>query len=203
MRSKPNMALWMGSALFAAVGLAACVLFVVGPEERGLDAALAAVARLAFLLFWLAYSASALASLFGPRFEPLKRRAREFGLAFASALLVHLGLVAWLCLIGAAPGVGTFIFFGIAALWVYLLALFSIGRSQKLLGPNSWWLLRNVGMNYVAYAFAIDFLKSPLEGGVRHVTEYLPFAVLAVAGPTLRVAALAQFVGRKWRDASY
>jgi hypothetical protein len=58
-------------------------------------------------------------------------------------------------------------------------------------------------MNYVAYAFAIDFLKSPLDGGVRHIIEYLPFAVLAVAGPTLRVAALAQFVGRKWRDASY
>jgi hypothetical protein len=73
-------------------------------------------------------------------------------------VLVHLGLVAWLCLIGAAPGVGTFIFFGIATLWVYLLALFSIGRLQKLLGPTAWWLLRNVGMNYVAYAIAIDFL---------------------------------------------
>ena len=203
MRPQPNAALWMSSALCAALGLAACLLIVLGAGERGIHAALAAVARLAFLLFWLAYSASALASLFGPRFEPLKRRAREFGLAFASALLVHLALVAWLCLIGSAPGVGTFIFFGIAALWVYLLALFSIGRLQNLMGPHSWWILRNVGMNYVAYAFAIDFLKSPLDGGVRHVIEYLPFAVLAIAGPSLRFAALAQFVGRKWREASY
>ena len=193
----------MGSAFGGALGLAASVLIALGPEERGIHAALAAVARLAFLLFWLAYSASALASLFGPAFRPLKQRACEFGLAFASALLVHLGLVAWLCLIGAAPAVSTFIFFGIAAVWVYLLALFSIGRLQQALGPKSWWLLRNVGMNYVAYAFAVDFLKSPLHGGVRHVVEYLPFAVLAVAGPTLRLAALAQRVGRKWRVSSY
>jgi hypothetical protein len=179
------------------------VLIALGAEQRGIHAALAAVARLAFLLFWLAYSASALASLFGSRFQPLKRRAREFGLAFASALLVHLGLVAWLCLIGAAPGAGTFIFFGIAAVWVYLLALFSIDRLQQALGSKSWWLLRNVGMNYVAYAFAVDFLKSPLHGGVRHVVEYLPFAVLAVAGPSLRLAALAQRVGCRWRDSFY
>jgi hypothetical protein len=203
MRSRSIAALWMGSAFCAAVALAAGVLVAFGSEERGVHAALAAVARLMFLLFWLAYSGSALASLLGSRFQPLKRRAREFGLAFSSALLVHLGLVAWLCLIGAAPGVGTFVFFGIAAAWVYLLALFSIDGLRQALGPKSWWLLRVVGMNYVAYAFAVDFLKTPLHGGVRHVVEYLPFAVLAVAGPVLQLAALAQRVGRRWRESSY
>ena len=142
-------------------GLAAGVLIALGAQKEGILVALAATARLAFLLFWPAYSAGALVSLFGPTFQPLKQRAREFGLAFASAQLVHLGLVVWLCLIGAAPGVSTFILFGTAAVWVYVLALFSINPLHQALGPKYWRLLSIVGMNYIAYAFAVDFLKKP------------------------------------------
>src|SRR5208283_952478 len=116
---------------------------VAGTGEKGIDAALRATARLSFLLFWVAYAGSAMASLFGSPFQTLKLRAREFGLAFASAQLVHIGLVVWLCLIGAAPDVSTFVFFGIALVWVYLLALFSIGRLRRALGPGSWWILRD------------------------------------------------------------
>jgi hypothetical protein len=70
---------------------------------------------------------------------------REFGLAFSSALLVHLGLVGLLSLIGAAPAVGVFIFFGIAAAWAYLLALFSIPRLHQALGRKYRWLLISSG----------------------------------------------------------
>src|SRR5271168_2605062 len=125
----------MSSAFCVALGLAAAVLAALGADERGIQSALRATARLSFLLFWAAYSGSALASLFGRAFQPLKQRTREFGLAFASAHLVHLGLVAWLCMIGAAPDISVFIFFGIAVAWVYLLALFSIPRLQHALGP--------------------------------------------------------------------
>ena len=138
MRPRPVAALWMGSAFGAALAVAAGVLVVAGTGEKGIDAALRATARLSFLLFWVAYAGSAMASLFGSRFQTLKLRAREFGLAFASAQLVHIGLVVWLCLIGAAPDVSTFVFFGIALAWVYLLALFSIGRMRRALGPGSW-----------------------------------------------------------------
>jgi hypothetical protein len=58
----------------------------------GTQVALQATARLSFVLFWPAYSAAALAALFGPSFQPLRRRVREFGLAFAAAHLVHLEL---------------------------------------------------------------------------------------------------------------
>jgi hypothetical protein len=193
----------MGSAFCVALGLATCVLADLGADESGIHGALRATARLSFLLFWAAYSGSALASLFGPAFQPLKQRAREFGLAFAAAQLVHLGLVAWLCMIGPAPDASVFIFFGIAVAWVYLLALFSIPRLQQARSPKCWWLLRNVGMNYVAYAFAVDFLRDPLSGGLKHLVQYLPFAVLAVAGPPLRLAALAQRVGRRWSESTY
>ena len=93
-------------------------------------------------------------------FEPLKRRTREFGLAFASAQLVHLALVAWLTHIEAAPPLETFVIFGAAVFWTYLLSLFSISRLQQALASWGWWTLRVVvGFNYIAYAFALDFLR--------------------------------------------
>ena len=203
MRSRSIDALWIFSAVCAALTLAASVTIALGAKQRGIDAALAATARLMFLLFWPAYSGGALVALFGAAFQPLKQHAREFGLAFASALLVHLGLVAVLCLIGAAPDAATFIFFGIGAAWAYVLALFSIPRLRLALGPRNWWLLSNVGMNYVAYAFIVDFLQQPLHGGVKHIIEYLPFAVLSLAGPGLRLVAYMQRVGRSWRNSSH
>ena len=53
-------------------------------------------------------------------------------------------------------------------------------------------------MNYVAYAFSVDFAKYPLNGGVKHVIEYLPFVTLAVAGPFLRLAAWTLQMKDRW-----
>jgi hypothetical protein len=203
MKSRSIEALWMFSAFCAAFFLAASVLAVLGSRERGVHAALAATARLAFLLFWPAYSGGALVSLFGAAFLPLRQHARLLGLAFASALFVHLGLVGLLCLIGSSPPVATFIFFGVGAVWAYLLALFSISRLHRALGPIYWRRLSIIGMNYLAYAFIVDFVKGPFNGGVRHAVEYVPFALLAIAGPSLRLAAFAQRAGRKWRGSTY
>jgi hypothetical protein len=188
----PVTAVWMGSAFCAAFGLAALTLAALGPGEHGTIVALQVTARFSFLLFWLAYAAGAMTTLFGPAFEPLKRRGREFGLAFASAHLVHLGLVAWITYIGAAPSRGTFLFFGVAALWVYLLALLSIPRLQKALGSRGWWFLRVVGLNCIAYAFATDFLGYPQFGSLKYLVTYLPFAALSVVGPLLCLAAFVQ-----------
>ena len=190
--ARPVVAVWIGSAFCAALGLAILVTAALGPGEHGTDVALQATARLSFLLFWPAYTAGALTALFGPAFEPLKRRAREFGLAFASAHLVHLALVAWLTHIGAAPPLGTFVIFGVAVFWTYLLALFSITRLQQTLGFWGWWCLRVIGLNYIAYAFALDFLRYPQFGSFKYLVGYLPFAVLSVFGPLVRLAAFMQ-----------
>lgn len=187
MRSRSPAALWMVIAFGVALSVAVLVLAILGTDKRGTDAALFLTGRVSFLFFWPAYTGGAIARLFGPAFQPLKQHTREFGLAFASAHLVHLGLVAWLSWIGAAPSVSTFVFFGIAAAWTYALALFSLGRLQGAVGRYGWWLLRTVGLNYIAYAFAVDFINSPLGGGPRHIIAYLPFAVLSVGGPILRI----------------
>jgi len=198
MRSRSSLALWMGSAFCAELTLAAIVFASRGADESGTLGALFMTARLSFLLFWLAYTGSALTALFGQVFQPLRKRVREFGLAFASAHLVHLGLVGWLCIIGKAPSVSVFVLFGAAAVWTYLLALFSIGRLRQTLGPTGWWVLQVVGTNYILYAFAIDFIKRPINGSLRHTVEYLPFVVLTVAAPTLRFAAMAVRIGQSW-----
>ena len=60
------------------------------------------------------------------------------------------------------------------------------------MGPRSWSVLRLVGLNYIAFAFAKDFLAHPAIGSLEHTLIYLPFAALAVAGPILRAAAYVQ-----------
>jgi hypothetical protein len=62
-------------------------------SANALVTALRLTARWSFLLFWMAYTGSAMGALFGPAFEVLARRGREFGLAYAAAHLIHLGLV--------------------------------------------------------------------------------------------------------------
>jgi hypothetical protein len=94
-------------------------------------------------------------------FLPLKEHARDFGLAFAAVMIVHLGLVAWLCTNGAAPPMTTFVIFGIAAAFTYLLALLSNQRVRALLPYKSWPWIRALAMNYVAMAFLYDFTKLP------------------------------------------
>lgn len=185
----------MASAFAAATAIAGIVLAAFGADERGTDLALQATARFSFLLFWLAYAGPGLAALL-PAAQPLRRHGREFGLAFAAAHLVHVGLVIRLCAIGAAPAAGVFLFFGPPLACIYVLALCSIRRLHQALGPAGWRLLRIVAMNWIAYAFAADFLRYPLHGGARHVAEYMPFAALSLVGPLLYLVSLLPSLGR-------
>jgi hypothetical protein len=189
MKSRSTDFLFIGSAFCAASVVATGTLAVFGVDERGISIALQVTGRLQFLLFWVAYAGRPTAYLFGPRFRPVAQQAREFGLAFAAALFVHLTLVSLLCFIGKAPATGVFVFFGVAAIFAYLLVLFSIPRLHGALGGVVWWVLTNVGMNYIAYAFFADFFHEPVSGGVKHVVEYLPFAVLAGGALALRLLA--------------
>jgi hypothetical protein len=184
-----GVARWMSLAFGAELLTAACVFGAKGITESGIDLALRLTARLAFPLFWLAYAGGALATLFGPRFEPLRRRVRVLGLAFAASMTVHLGLVATLCVVGATPATSVFVTFGMAAVCMYALALFSIPRMRQGLGPRGWKVLSFVAMNYVGLAFLDDFSIDFFAGGVKHALFYWPFLALTLAGPALRLAA--------------
>jgi hypothetical protein len=68
MERKSATGAWMGTALCAAVLLASATLATYGVGTTGPRRALDTAARFSFLLFWLAYAGSALATLFGPPF---------------------------------------------------------------------------------------------------------------------------------------
>ena len=164
-------------------------LAVAGVGVQGTDIALAVTGRFSFLLFWPAYTGAAAVAVFGSMFSQLQERSREFGLAFASAHLVHLGLVGWLCYIGNIPGKGTFIFFGLAAIFTYALLALSVRILRLAIGPRLWRMIRFVAMNYIFLAFSVDFLARPIHGDLGYIVAYLPFSALAVFGPMVRLIA--------------
>lgn len=186
-------ALWTSASFSVALGLAAVVLSISGTETASLDRALQVTARFSFLLFWLAYSGGAMKTLFGSGFQPIAWRGRDFGLSFASAHLVHIGLVIWLYQVATQAPVSPplFWFFGIGVLWIAILSLLSIQRVARAIGHLRWRMLRVCGMEYISFAFLFDFLSHPLHGSMRTFLFYVPFAALSVVGTFLRLAAWA------------
>jgi hypothetical protein len=182
----------VGAAFGIALAITVSVLVLHGTDNKSIRLALELTARWSFLLFWLAYTGGALATLFGWAF--LAGRGREFGLAFAAAHLVHVGLVIQLGIImGRVPlSGGLLLFFLIGLVFTYLLALLSFGGA-KALGPL-WPPLRFVGMNYILIAFARDFVlpvlyPKPTQYNLAHFIAYAPFMALSIAAPLLVLAA--------------
>ena len=184
----PTTTSWMAAGFVVALALAAIVLAIFGVGDRGTEIALRATARWSFLLFWLAYAGSAMAKLFGPHLAELASRGRDLGLAFASAQLIHVGLVLWLIYIAAGPG-GAMLLFWAGIVCTYLLALFSLPRLRSALGPRLWRISCTMAMEYIALVFAVDFIRLPLyEHGLEgYPLSYVPFALMLIGGFGLRV----------------
>ncbi|MFL5287403.1 MAG: hypothetical protein ACJ8AW_42140 [Rhodopila sp.] len=193
MKQKSITAIWISAAFGAALGLAAITLGLSGFGTTGLTRALRSTARFSFLLFWLAYAGGALKTLFGSAFQSIAWRGRDFGLAFAAAHLVHIGLVIWLYQISPQPPLSPpiFWFLTIGAIWVYVLVLLSIQSLAHAIGHIRWRILRVTGMEYISLVFLLDFVGHPLRGTVTGVLLYVPFATMSLMGTFLRLAAWA------------
>jgi hypothetical protein len=195
-RGKAEVGLWMGGAFSTALVLAIVAIAMTPRAGDHVAAALRATARLSFLFFWPAYAGSAIALLFGRRFALLARYGREFGLAYASAQLVHVLLVSWLVVHSTQPFIeATMPFFSIGFLWTYFLAFSSFERLQHLFNPNLLRVLRNLGLEYIALVFFADFVIGPIESGIKHPIEYIPFSFLLICGFFLRLAATMRRMG--------
>ncbi len=184
---------WMIGAFAGGLALAAVVLAGYGTDPDGLKAALHLTARWAFLFFWPSYVGGSLAILFGPAFAGLARQARALGLAFAAALMVHIGLVIWLgVVIEQIPlPVGLFWFFLIGLFFTWLLALLSFGIGTRKLGRLFRPLLF-LGTTYILIAFGRDFVLGALDPKTQqwlYAAEYVPFALLTLIAIPLRIAA--------------
>ncbi len=180
---------WVIGAFLVAALIAIEIRLTNGPKER-MVTALRATARWSFVLFWLASTGSALKTLLGERFRVLASHARDFGLSFASAHLVHLALVAWMYATGSPQLPWTIVtLFIVGAFWVYLLVLLSFKTTAQRFGQRASHTLRWIGIEYINVAFFIDFNKEPFSGGWSRVAYYSPFLILTVAGPLLRAGA--------------
>src|SRR5260370_29322447 len=141
---------WMCAAFCAALALVVVVFAIMGTGDKGTGIALHLTGRLSFLLFWPAYAGAAMAELFGPRFTILAQRGRDFGLAYASPHLVHVGLVAHLVSMPEEPITEAIMpFFAVGVVWTYVLAFSSWERLNKLFSPSLWRVLRNIGLEYL------------------------------------------------------
>ena len=185
---------WMAAAFLVSLLLAATVLAVFGAGERGTVLALRLTARWCFLLFWFAYVGGPLAKLWNLNlFAELARHGREFGLAFASALAVHVALILWHYLIATPPD-SAMLFFWVGIFCAYLLALFSLPGIRDVLGPRLWHIVLALALEYIALVFAVDFIVDPLQaaGAAKYPLSYVPFVVMLVGGALLRLAAFAR-----------
>ena len=192
---------WMAAAFLVCLILAAAVLAAFGAGERGTILALRLTARWCFLLFWLAYAGGPLAKLWNLNlFAELARHGREFGLAFASALAVHVALILWHYRIAAPPD-GAMLFFWAGIFCTYLLALFSLPGVRDALGPRAWRIILALALDYIALVFAADFIFDPLQaaGVDKYPLSYVPFVIMLVGGVLLRLAAFARTSLRRER----
>lgn len=198
--AKPRTLLWMAGAYLASLAIGGMTLWTMGAGPQGTLTGLQLTARWSYCFFLPAYAGGALATVFGRPFRPLALRARDLGLAFATAHVTHLCLVAWDYHISAHPPIpmNAAIYFGVAALFTYLLALFSIPTFAAKVHPAMWWTLRTFGMDYIAVAFLRDFIHGPLPGSLAHMIGYLPFIVLGLAAAAVRIAAYARRLRRWW-----
>lgn len=189
-RALPMAGYWMAAAFVVSLALAAITLAVAGAGEHGTALALRVTARWCFLLFWPAYAGGALTWFCGPRFTALARHGRAFGLAFAAALAVHIGLVLWLMAVAADQRTPMLLFWaGVAC--TCALALLSLPRLRDWLGPRAWRILREAALQYIALVFAVDFIGEPLHAGGpgQYPLGYLPFVIMLLGGAFLRLAA--------------
>jgi hypothetical protein len=185
--------IWIIGASGGAFALAVAVLAGYGIGPDGLTLGVRLTARWSFLFFWFSYAGGAMAILFGPAFAGLARRARALGLAFATALVFHIGLVVWLgVVIGQIPLQGGVLWFFLVALFfTCLLALLSFGIGMPMLGPL-WRPLLFVSTTYILIAFGRDFVLGALDQKTqqwRYAAEYVPFALLSLIAIPLRLAA--------------
>lgn len=198
MNGKHGARLWMMAAVVGTLISVTIVFAIMGTGEKGAGAALRVSARLSFLLFWAAYAGGALATVFGPMFESMARHGRNFGLAFAAALSVHLGAALWYYHVSAYPFRFTPIIRAelVGVVWIYILASFSIKRLRDLISPELWRRMRVLGMEYVAVLFAFNFAVFPTT------ITYFPFLLLIIAAMIFRLVAVLRYGRRSNRTAS-
>ncbi|RJF90396.1 hypothetical protein D3876_09095 [Sphingomonas cavernae] len=145
-------------------------------------------ARASFLVFLVAYTASAMARLFpGPVTKALLRRRRQWGLGFALSHTIHLAaLITYLSLSGEERPLGVLIGGGLGYALMFAMALTSNDASQRMLG--GWWKrLHRLGIHYIWFIFLFSYAGRLADPD--RIQIGLVFTPIALAALGLRITA--------------
>jgi hypothetical protein len=189
------------AAVAASVVVAAMKLAGASDLDHGLPSAVSAVARVAFVPFWLSYTGGAWVALGFRRFVVVRDHARELGLAFAAAIAIHICLILWQTLRGDPPALMTAVIFGVAALLTLILTVISFRSFADRLPRVALARFRAYATTYVALVYLLDFAHRPQPDGLHYWVAYGSFAALDVVGLTVRVLAWLREVSKTWRRA--
>ena len=188
----------------AALAIAVVSLLVEGTGQDGVTLYLRNTGRLALVVFALAFSASALVTLFGDRMAWPARHRRHLGLGFAAVMGVHFvaivalffvrqpqytGIVLpgnetspWIMPVLVLLGGGT----GLLIILAMTITSFSLLRLR--LGEDRWHLLHRLGGWFLLMIIAVD----TFDGLIReHRLIDIPFCAIVVAVAALRATAYA------------
>jgi hypothetical protein len=202
MLRRPNVLVWIAAAVAVSVAVAIAKISVAPDLDHGLPSAVGAVARVAFIPFWLSYTGGAWVTLGFRRFGVIRDHARELGLAFAAAIAVHIGLICWQTLLGHPPGRGVVIIFGVAALLTLLLSVVSIPILSKRLPRVALARFRYCATTYIALTYLSDFAIHPQPAVLHYWIAYAPFAALDALGLLVRALAWVRGVWEPWRSSA-
>ena len=196
---RSNSSVWIAAAVAVSVGVAVAEISVARDLDHGLPFAVAAVARVAFIPFWLSYTGGAWVALGIGRFAVVRDHARELGLAFAAAIAIHLGLIFWQVLRGYSLALTIILIFGAAALLTLLLFLFSFPTFSRRIPRVALARFRAWATTYIALVYLLDFAIRPQPAVLHYWVAYAPFAALDLLGLAARALAWLRGVLEPWR----
>jgi sulfoxide reductase heme-binding subunit YedZ len=158
--------------LAAGLLLMAAVVLLPAPDAQGFRQLIRATARSSFVLFLLAFTASAAARRWPGTFTrwQLANR-RQIGLGFAVSHTIHAAAIAGFAwadpsAFDAATSPGNFVTGGVAYGFIVLMAATSFDGAVRWLGAGRWRLLHLAGMYFLWVSFLITFgMRIPMSGG--------------------------------------
>jgi DMSO/TMAO reductase YedYZ heme-binding membrane subunit len=186
---------WEGWSIVGAVAVALTLVvtmeaMMAGAPVEGIRGIIRATARSSFALFSLAFTASAVCYFWPNAWTRWQLRNRRYlGVSFALSHFVH--LLAILALGQIAPAelasgtsAITWIFGGLAYVFIGLMTATSFDSTARLIGPRAWSLLHTVGSYYIWLIFANSYLARAVT-----LPEYIPAGAVVIFILGLRVAA--------------
>lgn len=186
---------WEGWSIVGAVAVALTLVvtmeaMMASTPVEGVRGIIRATARSSFALFALAFTASAVYYFWPNVWTRWQLRNRRYlGVSFALSHFVHLLAIFALGQIApdelaAGTNAITWIFGGLAYVFIGLMTATSFDSTARLIGPRAWSLLHTTGAYYIWLIFANSYLARAMT-----IPAYIPIAMVVVFILGLRIAA--------------